>query len=135
MNRRSRGVRPFFRRFSGLLHEPPATLPVVKILDPSRRDALAIRFALLAAASLLTIGVAAAVTMRGEVRSVLATAGLLAYAFFAGRAMQLWQGRGHPSLHRSAWRRRFLHERTDTGEGTPVVPGDRHEDRRSIARR
>jgi hypothetical protein len=55
--------------------------------------------------------IAAVVPMRGEIRSVLAIAGLFAYAYFSGRAMQLWQGRGLPSPHRPVWRRHFLEDR------------------------
>jgi hypothetical protein len=85
----------------------------VKVLNPSRRDALATTFALLAVASLGLIVIATVVSMRSEVRSLLAIAGLGAYAYFSGRAMQLWQGRGHPSLHRRQWRRRFLADGSD----------------------
>ena len=92
-------------------------------------------FALLAIASLAFVVVAAVAPMRGELRSVLATAALVGYAYFAGRAMQLWQGRGHPSLHRRAWRRRFLDERTDAGSRESVDSRDRYESRRSLARR
>jgi hypothetical protein len=80
----------------------------VKVLDASRREAAAAKFALLAVASLALILIASVVSMRGELRSVMAIAALCGYAYFSGRAMRLWQGWGHPSLHRSAWRRRFL---------------------------
>jgi hypothetical protein len=35
-------------------------------------------------------------------------------ATFAGRAVQLWQGRGFLSVRRSVWRRHFLNEKSDT---------------------
>jgi len=64
------------------------------------------------------IAIATVVPMHGEARSMLAIAGLGAYAYFSGRAMQLWQGRGLPSPHRPVWRRHFLHERRET-----LLPG------------
>ncbi|MEO8347905.1 MAG: hypothetical protein ABI610_03250 [Acidobacteriota bacterium] len=85
----------------------------MKILDASRRDAAAAAFALLAVASLVLILIASVVSMRGELRSAMAIAALAGYGYFAGRAMRLWQGRGHPSLRRPAWRRRFLGEKSD----------------------
>jgi hypothetical protein len=132
MSRPPGGLTGFFRALSGLLHERPDRLPVVKILDSSRRDSLARRFALLAISCLSLIAAAAAVTMPDELRSVLATAGLAAYAYCSGKAMQLWQGRGQPSLHRSAWRRRFLHERTAAAGRTPVDRAIRDENRRFV---
>lgn len=68
------------------------------------------KFTLLAVASLAFVVVAAVASMRGELRSMLAIAALVGYVYFAGRAMPLWQGRGQPSLHRRAWRRRLRDE-------------------------
>ena len=70
-------------------------------------------FALLAVASLAFVVVAAVAPMRAELRSILAIAALVGYAYFAARAMPFWQGRGQPSLRRSAWRRRL---RDDTAK-------------------
>jgi hypothetical protein len=89
----------------------------VKLLTTARREAVASKFGLLAVASLGVVAVAAVVSMRGEFRSVLASAALCGYVYFAGRAMVLWQGRGRPSLHRPAWRRRFLGEMNEAPVG------------------
>jgi hypothetical protein len=109
----------------------------VKVLDPARRDAAAAKFALLAVASLALVVIAAVVSMRGELRSVFAIAAICGYAYFGGRAMRVWQGRGIPSRHRSAWRRHFLNEKSDA----PVRPPkserwspEQDEDRRRLTR-
>ena len=65
----------------------------MRVLATHRRDAAAARLALLALASLGLIAVAAAVPMRDALRTVLAGAALLGYAYFAWRAMELLQGR------------------------------------------
>ena len=83
----------------------------MRVLDATRRDAAAVRFTLLAVASLGLILVAVLVPMREELRSAAAIAALLGYAYFSGRAMQLWQGRGQPSPRRGVWRRHFLEGR------------------------
>ena len=83
----------------------------MKVLDAPHRDAAAVRFTLLAVASLGLILVAVVVPMREELRSAAAIAALVGYAYFSGRAMQLWQGRGQPTPRRDVWRRHFLEDR------------------------
>jgi hypothetical protein len=85
----------------------------VRVLTTHRRDAAAATLALLAVASLGLVAVAAAVSMRDALRTVLAGAALLGYAYFAWRAMELLQGRGSARPERPAWRRHFLHEKGD----------------------
>lgn len=89
----------------------------MKLLTTARREAAASKFGLLAVASLGLVVVAAVVSMRGELRSVLASAALCGYVYFAGRAMVLWQGHGGPSLRRAVWRRHFLGETNDGPSG------------------
>jgi hypothetical protein len=67
---------------------------------------------LLAVASLALIVIAVVISMSDELHAVLASLGVLAYTWFGGRAMRLWQGRGLPSLRRQAWRRHFLDEKS-----------------------
>jgi len=83
----------------------------VRVLDATRRDAAAVRFTLLAVASLALILVAVLVPAGAEVRSAVAIVALVGYAYFSGRAMQLWQGRGQPTPRRAVWRRHFLEDR------------------------
>ena len=90
----------------------------MRVLTTARREAVAAKFGLLAVASLGLAVVAAVFSMPGVLRSALAGSALCGYVYFAGRAMVLWQGRGSPSLRRSAWRRHFLHEKSDT----PIHP-------------
>jgi hypothetical protein len=100
----------------------------MKVLSRSRRDSIAATFAALAIASLGLVVVAAVVSMRGEFRTALAAAALCGYAYFARRAMELWQGRGLPALRRSVWRRHFLYEKSDGPIRPPkpeVVEGKR----------
>jgi hypothetical protein len=85
----------------------------MRVLAPSRRNAVAARFALLAAASLGLIVVAAVFQMRAGLRSALAGAAVCGYVLFAGRAMELLQGRGFPRLDGAIWRRHFLAEEVD----------------------
>jgi hypothetical protein len=82
----------------------------MKVLNRSRRDRAAATFALLAVASLAVIAVESVLPFGSGLRSLTAIVALGAYTYFAGRAVRIWQGRGHPSLHRSAWRRHFLNE-------------------------
>ena len=89
----------------------------MKVLDRSRRDKAASTFALLAVASLAVIAVEGVLSLGSGLRSLTAIVALVAYAYFSGRAVRIWQGRGHPSLHRSAWRRHFLNEK-DAGTST-----------------
>ena len=96
----------------------------MRVLATHRRDAAAARLALLALASLGLIAVAAAVQMRDALRTVLAGAALLGYAYFAWRAMELLQGRGSACPDRPAWRRHFLQRRD-----IPTLPprSEKHE--------
>lgn len=89
----------------------------MKVLNQSRRDRAAATFALLAVASLAVIAVESVLSLGSGLRSLTAIVALVAYAYFSGRAVRIWQGRGHPSLHRWAWRRHFLNEK-DAGIST-----------------
>ena len=80
----------------------------MRVLAPSRRNAVAAKLALLAVASLGLVVVAALVPLSSALRSVLAGTPVCGYTLFASRAMELLQGRGCPRLNRAAWRRHFL---------------------------
>jgi hypothetical protein len=84
----------------------------VKVLSGSSRDSAAFRLSLLAVAGLALIVMAVVISMPDELREAMAGLGVLVYTWLAGRAMRLWQGRGIPSLHRTAWRRHFLGEKS-----------------------
>lgn len=83
----------------------------MRVLSTPRRNAAAAKLALLAGASLALVVVAAVFPMRDGLRSALAGAAVCGYVLFAGRAMELLQGRGCPRLDREAWRRHFLPEK------------------------